>query len=399
MQRNANSSNLIPFGFSIVTLVIAIASIALPICVFLFTKTSFELKFIICAVGFFICGIITTSMVSYKQQKGPSCQKYITNTDILNDLAYNIGDIADPDVIFNRLTTALNKKFGDYNCVLAKFDSANSDSSIFSLWVAGSKPLMINETNHIDHEFDIDEITNEISNLNETDYILQPIYTQNISLGEIRIWKKGQSPCPITTDDNQFLITSSNISALALTNIKASSNLMNNTVRDAITGLYNKSYLADTIERELHRAHRCNFPIGILMIEIDKFDEIIENFTSEAGNKILSSVAGLLQGTFRGHDISCRYSKNVFIQVLPEASLENTLKRAEELSQWITELNVKYMGDALPAITSSIGIACYPNHADNCEELMEAVISATFRAKQSGMDQIVIAEKVFNAED
>lgn len=374
---------------------IAIASIIIPIGVFLFTKLSIDLKFLISAINFFVCGIVTSSMISVKQDN-KTCNKYISNMEIINDLAHNIGDTSDIDIVYNRLTTALNKRFGSYNCAIAKFESDIKNSSIYSVWLSDSKPVMLNEGDHSNTLLDIDDLRRQISKLDETNCIIQPIYTQNSSFGEIRIWNDKQQLYPIGTDDNQFLITSADVAALALANIKACSNLITNSVRDPITGLYNKGYLTDTIERELHRAHRCNFPIGILMIELDKFDETIENYTSEAGNKVLSSVAGLLQGTFRGHDISCRYSKNVFVQVLPEATLESTLKRAEELCQWINELSVKYMGDQLPAITSSVGIASYPNHANSSEELMEAVVSATFRAKQSGMDQIVIAERVVN---
>lgn len=397
MQKEVNNLKINQCGLRLCKLLIAIASVLIPILAFLFTKLPFDIKFMIAAGGFFTCGIVTSSILIPKPSN-QKCTNYISSIDIINDLTHNIGDINDADIVFNRLTTALNKKFNSYNCAIAKFDPTTNTSSIYSLWLSESKPIMLNEINHSELEFDIDDVTQQISNLDETNCILQPIYTQNIGLGEIRIWSNEPSQYSIGTDDNQFLITSSNIAALALANIKASSSLMTNSVRDIVTGLYNKGYLGDTIERELHRAHRSNFPIGILMIEIDRFDEIVDQYTSEAGNKVLSSVAGLLQGTFRGHDISCRYSKNVFVQVLPEATLESTLKRAEELCQWINELSVKYMGDELPAITSSIGIASYPNHAENSDEMMEAVISATFRAKQSGMDQVVVAEKVLNTD-
>ncbi|THB69154.1 MAG: diguanylate cyclase [Gammaproteobacteria bacterium] len=398
MERNTIDNTITSFGYRILTLFIAISSIIIPILLFLFTDISLELKFLIFGIGCFICGAISANTTAQNQTKSP-CRKFISNVEIINDLAHNIGDISDPDVIYNRITTALNKRFADFNCVIAKYDASANTSTIYSLWLEASKPIIVNEANRADIEYDIEAITKEISILDETNCILQPIYTQNLSMGEIRIWSDSSQPCIINSDDNQFLVTASNISALALANIKANSCIMSNSVRDPITGLYNKGYLFDTVQRELHRAHRCNFPIGILMIEIDKFDDIIEQHTSEAGNKLLSSVAGLLQGTFRGHDISCRFSKNVFVQVLPEASLESTLKRSEELSQWINELNIKYMGDSLPAVTCSIGIACFPNHADNSDELMEAVVSATFRAKQAGMDQVVIAERAFSEDE
>ena len=388
-------TNLSECGLNILKIFIAITLILLAISIFIFSDIPYEYKFFITALSFYACGLISFPIISTKKLNQTSNQNNY-NMDIINDLTHNIVDIYDPDIIFNRLTTAVNKRFPDYNCVIAKFSTLDNTSSLFSLWAANEKPIMLGQSDTETNDFNIDKLCKEASAANEINSIIQIISAQNSSLGEIRIFDDQKKQPLINTDESQFLFTISNIAALALTNIKANSNLMSNTVRDPLTGLYNKGYLSDTLERELHRAHRCNFPLGVLMIEIDKFDEIVEQYTSEAGSKVLSSIAGLLQGTFRGHDISCRYSTNVFIQVLPEATLENTLKRAEELGAWINEIDVKYMGDALPPITASIGIACYPNHADTNEELLEAVVSATFRAKQAGMDQVVVAERAFS---
>lgn len=363
-----------------------------------YLETSIVFKFIIAGTCFFISGWLTKSLL-LSPEKPTSCDKYICTSEIIGDISYNIGEITDTDVIFNRLTAAINKHFPGYNGLIAKTNADQNHTTIFSVWNIDSKPLIINNINESDRSAEINEICLDAQNRDETNSISQSIFTQNTNFGEIRIWNNEHYSSSFSSDDNQFLTMICNITSLALSNIRARKNIMTKSVRDPLTGLFNKGYLEDTIQRELHRVHRCNCPLGVLMIDIDNFDELIELYTSEAGNKVLSSVSGLLQGTFRGHDISCRYSNHVFVQVLPEASLENTLKRAEELCMWISELNIKYMGDLLPPITASIGICSYPNHADTNDELMEAAISATFRAKQAGMDQVVVAERVFNPSE
>lgn len=371
--------------------------IAAAVYSFNYLETLIIFKFIATGACFFISGWLTKSILRSPENK-PSCDKHSSTSDIISDMSYNIGEITDIDVIFNRLTTAVSKHFPEYSGLIAQANIDQNHTTIFSVWNANSKPLIINNTDESDRSADINEICLNAQNKDENNSIIQSIFTQNTNFGEIRIWNDAHYSSSFNSDDNQFLTTICNITSLVLSNIKTRKHIITKSVRDPLTGLFNKGYLIDTIERELHRAHRCNYPIGILMIDVDKFDDLIELYTSEAGNKVLSSIAGLLQGTFRGHDISCRYSGHVYIQVLPEASLENTLKRAEELCMWISELNVKYMGELLPSITASIGICSYPNHADTNDELMEAVISATFRAKQAGMDQVVVAERVYDPE-
>lgn len=379
-------------------IITAVSCITLAIYSCNYLDTSNLFKFIIAGTCLFISGWLTKSLL-ISPEKNTYCNKIICTSEIINDISYNIGDITDTDVIFNRLTAAVNKYFTGYNGLISKTNTDQNHATIFSVWDKELKPLIINDVAESDRSTEVNEICLDAQNRDETSCFSQSIFTQNTNFGEIRIWNNEHNSSSFSSDDNQFLTMICNIAALALSNIRARKSIMTKSVRDPLTGLFNKGYLEDTIERELHRAHRCNYPLGILMIDIDKFDELIELYTSEAGNKVLSSVSGLLQGTFRGHDISCRYSNNVFVQVLPEASLENTLKRAEELCIWISELNIKYMGDPLPAITASIGICNYPNHADTNEELMEAAVSATFRAKNAGMDQVVVAERVFHSSD
>ncbi len=389
-----NKSSII----KLLEIITAVSCIVIAIYSYCYLDTSSLFKFIIAGTCLFISGWLSKSLL-ISPVKTNYCDKFICTSEIINDISYNIGDITDVDVIFNRLTAAINKNFVGYSGLISITNADQNHATIFSVWNKDSKPLIINHIAESDRDAEINQICLEAQNRDETNSFSQSIFTQNTNFGEVRIWNDEHLAPSFSSDDNQFLTMVCNITALALSNIRVRKSIITKSVRDPLTGLFNKGYLEDTIERELHRAHRCNYPLGILMIDIDKFDELTDLYTSEAGNKVLSSVSGLLQGTFRGHDISCRYSNHVFVQVLPDASLENTLKRAEELCMWISELNVKYMGDPLPSITASIGICNYPNHADTNEELMEAAVSATFRAKNAGMDQVVVAERVFHPEE
>ncbi len=180
--------------------------------------------------------------------------------------------------------------------------------------------------------------------------------------------------------------------ALALANLKLKETLRQQSIRDALTGLYNRRYMEETMERELSRAAREQKPVGIMMFDIDHFKRFNDLEGHDAGDALLRELGLYLNKCIRGSDIVCRYGGEEFLAVLPGASREQTRERAEEVRLGVKEMLVYHLGKPLAKCTISIGVAVYPEDEISTERLLKAADNALYRAKHEGRDRVVTAE-------
>ena len=160
-------------------------------------------------------------------------------------------------------------------------------------------------------------------------------------------------------------------------------------ITDPLTGLLNRRYLLEYLPRELIRAQRSGTSLAVIMIDLDHFKDVNDRFGHEAGDRVLSEVAMLLKAQIRGSDIACRYGGEEFVFVLPGATLESSRRRAESLRLAIRRLDLKVAGRAMGALTASLGVVLYPEHAANADALISAADKLLYAAKNSGRDRIV----------
>lgn len=194
-------------------------------------------------------------------------------------------------------------------------------------------------------------------------------------------------------DQNQNLaLTVARQISLALANLSLRESLHSQSIIDPLTGLYNRRHMEENFERELHRAKRHGLSIGVIMVDIDHFKRINDNFGHEAGDVVLTALAGILKKHIRQEDIPCRYGGEEFVLILPDTPPEITWQRAEELRLLIAGQEIKHMGLALGQITASFGVANYPQNGDLEEKLIRAADAALYQAKQGGRNQVVQAE-------
>ena len=182
-------------------------------------------------------------------------------------------------------------------------------------------------------------------------------------------------------------------SALSLANLKMREVLKTQSIRDPLTGLFNRRYMEESFGRELRRAARKQSTLGVLMIDIDHFKNLNDTFGHEAGDAVLRSFGTLLQDHFRAEDIVCRYGGEEFTVILPEASLEGAQERSVDLCQAAKKMLVQHKGQMLRPISISIGLAVLGAHGTAAEELLSAADSALYAAKQQGRDRVVVADK------
>jgi diguanylate cyclase (GGDEF)-like protein len=179
--------------------------------------------------------------------------------------------------------------------------------------------------------------------------------------------------------------------SLALANLKLRDTLRQQSLRDPLTGLYNRRFLEEYLVHERVRATRKNRPLSVIMLDIDHFKRVNDTFGHDAGDAVLRRMGLVLQGHVRGSDIACRIGGEEFALLLPEASLVIAYQRAERILDTVRHLQIKHRGQTLGAITVSLGVAAFPKHGDTPEALIRAADQALYQAKQGGRNKLASA--------
>jgi diguanylate cyclase (GGDEF)-like protein len=159
-------------------------------------------------------------------------------------------------------------------------------------------------------------------------------------------------------------------------------------VRDPLTGLFNRRYLKDTLAREVARARRDGSSIGIMIMDIDEFKNINDQFGHDAGDRMLQEMGELLRSNIRLGDIVCRYGGEEFVIVMPGATLQIVFERAELLRKKIDQMYVTHEGELLHA-TISLGVSAFPVHGSDGEDALIRADRALYQAKQAGRNRTV----------
>jgi diguanylate cyclase (GGDEF)-like protein len=162
-------------------------------------------------------------------------------------------------------------------------------------------------------------------------------------------------------------------------------------VRDPLTGLYNRRYMEEILALEIIRAARKEYPIGIIMVDIDHFKRFNDIHGHAAGDAVLSQVGSFLRKYLRASDAACRYGGEEFLFVLPEASLKITQIRAEQMREEIKNMQISFHDQILEAVTLSIGVAVFPLNGSTGEVILKAADVALYQAKEAGRDCVIVA--------
>ncbi len=186
---------------------------------------------------------------------------------------------------------------------------------------------------------------------------------------------------------------------LALSNLMLRSDLRQLSIHDPLTGLFNRRYMEEALEIETHRADRKGTSIGVIMLDIDHFKAFNDGFGHAAGDDLLRALAGLMQGRLRAGDIACRYGGEEFVLILPEAGVEASAARAEDVRQRVKTLDVKSGETKLGPITISAGVAVFPADAPSRDELLRVADACLYQAKEAGRDRVVVAEAARRREE
>jgi diguanylate cyclase (GGDEF)-like protein/PAS domain S-box-containing protein len=223
-------------------------------------------------------------------------------------------------------------------------------------------------------------------------YLCVPLIAQGETLGvfHLRLGAPAAGPTPaLAAVRDQVALTVAEDLALALANLRLRETLRSQAIRDPLTGLFNRRYLEETMERELNRVKRQETSLAVIMMDLDHFKEYNDTFGHSAGDELLSALGILLKSQIRGEDIACRYGGEEFLVILPGARMEIALERAENLRLAVKEMHLHFQG--LKPTSLSLGVAVYPDHGDTGLQLIRSADAALYQAKQAGRDRVMAA--------
>jgi diguanylate cyclase len=163
--------------------------------------------------------------------------------------------------------------------------------------------------------------------------------------------------------------------------------------RDPLTALFNRRYLQSTMERELARCQREQTSLCVMMLDIDFFKSVNDRYGHPAGDEVLIQLAKLLISGSRLEDVPCRWGGEEFMVLMPKMPLAVAKQRAEDWRRSFATLSVKVGGKDVGS-TISIGIAEFPTHSRNGQELIECADQALYRAKAGGRDRVVCYDRI-----
>jgi diguanylate cyclase (GGDEF)-like protein/PAS domain S-box-containing protein len=220
-------------------------------------------------------------------------------------------------------------------------------------------------------------------------YLCIPMMAQSEAIGVLHLMQP--NGVKMTEAKQRMAITMAEHIAMALSNLRLHETLRSQSIRDPLTGLFNRRFMEESLELEIRRASRNNRPLGMIMMDLDHFKYFNDTFGHEAGDLLLKELGALLRANIRGEDIACRYGGEEFTLILPEGTGAVTRQRAEFYKEAIQRLDIHYRSHPLGRVTASMGVAIFPDHGRTAKALVEAADKALYRSKSAGRDRVTLA--------
>ncbi len=221
-------------------------------------------------------------------------------------------------------------------------------------------------------------------------YLCIPLIAQSDVIGILHLtYRQGE---PVSEAKQSLALAMAEQIALALSNLRLHEAIRSQAIRDPLTGLLNRSFMEESLELELHRAARYHRPLGIIMLELDDYESLVETCGRDEVDAILRDLGGALHSQVRKEDLACRCGTQRFAVILPLGSMETTRQRAEILRDLIEKLAVKDHGRKTARITASLGVATYPENGRTIEDLLRAANEALKNARAAGGNRVLVLE-------
>ena len=192
-----------------------------------------------------------------------------------------------------------------------------------------------------------------------------------------------ESAGPFTEERQRLFATVAAMLAIAVRNAQLFQEVRENSVRDQLTGCFNRAHALDVIDTELRRARRSQLPVSLIMFDLDFFKDINDRYGHLCGDAVLAAVGGRMRDVLRGSDLKCRYGGEEFLVLLPETPLEGAKRVADTLRREIAEMAVNWKDERL-RVTASFGVTVAMPSEIDAKAIISRADAALYRAKDQG---------------
>jgi diguanylate cyclase (GGDEF)-like protein len=223
----------------------------------------------------------------------------------------------------------------------------------------------------------------------EGSYYCGPLIAGGIIIGSVRV----EAARNLWSPDHERLLESYlSGAASALSNLRLLERMKEQANIDVLTGLYNRRFLEDYARKLFAMARRRNQPVGLLMIDLDRFKSINDVYGHEIGDRMLRHFAKAVTATMRETNLASRYGGEEFIVLLPETNAKSCALVAERIRKAVLSMVVPSNTEKpLPQLTVSMGVAAFPEHGQNLDEIIQASDKALYESKRSGRNRVTVA--------
>ncbi|ATF19015.1 sensor domain-containing diguanylate cyclase [Phaeobacter gallaeciensis] len=227
-------------------------------------------------------------------------------------------------------------------------------------------------------------------------YYCFPILAHGETVGLMHLRALSDAPEEFTQSKKLAQMCAEQIS-MAIANVRMRDQLHDQSVRDPLTGLFNRRHMTETLRKSIGNSQKSGTPLSIIAVDVDHFKKFNDNHGHDAGDMVLRAVGSVLEQACDGDEVACRPGGEEFTLILPGASQEDVLTKAELLRQAVEAIVVRYGEKALPGISISLGVAHYPRHGTMPQDLLRASDEALYDAKAKGRNQVCVASSAEQA--
>lgn len=316
-------------------------------------------------LGYRHCAIIRKSQDS----EGAFCRIVAQSRDDLIERLNHI--IGSPSIQTRRLSYSENSIFSD---TLNQKKIIQSNSLDLSL-----KAIM--------PELNQETIAQILSNQPVKSIIVIPLIPRDKEFGWFCVFSSREELAPAETD---FLGLFAKQIELAITIADLFQAVREEAVTDALTGLYNRRYFEESLNKEVARARRQNTPFSVIGIDLDFLKKINDTYGHSYGDLAIKTIADILKSNARSIDIPARIGGEEFDVLLPGISSDGAIVAAERIRKAIESQEIETIGH----ITGSLGVATFLEHTSNVEELLELTDQAMYSSKRNGRNQVTLAKSM-----
>lgn len=222
-------------------------------------------------------------------------------------------------------------------------------------------------------------------------YFCFPILAHGETVGLMHLRARAGAEADFSTSKRLAQMCAEQIS-MAIANVRMRDQLHDQSVRDPLTGLFNRRHLTETLRKQLLHCQTRGGRLSLIAVDVDHFKKFNDIHGHDAGDMVLRAVGAALEQACDRDEVACRIGGEEFMLVLPDCTPDDVMTRAELLRQSVEEVTVRYGEKTLPRVTISAGVAHYPRHGTMPQDLMRAADDALYEAKGMGRNQVRVAQ-------